>query len=129
MTLDHELLRCQAQDWYTMTVRQVELATSKNLELLAEQIRTAEVQKSLAVATASSLDVVRQRLEVINADCEKRFEVLKETIEEVCWREMNLFVQLSAPEPHQVLVLPENTSAIGVFGRPLQMAGERLPIG
>jgi hypothetical protein len=129
MTLDHELLRCQAQDWYTMTVRQVELATSKNLELLAEQIRTAEVQKSLAVATASSLDVVRQRLEVIHADCEKRFEVLKETIEEVCWREMNLFVQLSAPEPHQVLVLPENTSAIGVFGRPLQMAGERLPIG
>jgi hypothetical protein len=125
---DHELFSCQVQDWFAMVRRQHELTESKDFDRLAEKLRRAEVQMSLAVATEQSLQVVRQRLEVLAADREKRFEVCQEMIEEVCLREMNLYVTCSAPDSDNVLQL-QPTSAKGIFGMALQLAGEPIPLG
>jgi hypothetical protein len=54
--------------------------------------------------------------------------VVKELVEEVCVREMNLYVTVLEPNPRQSLVLKE-TSAVGFLGIPLRMAGEPLPVG
>lgn len=125
---DAELFQCHFEDWYSCVSRQQELTQQTDFDMLAEKLRRAEMQMSLAVAPPSSLEVVRERVKMITADREKRFEVMKEMIEEVCLREMNWHVRVSAPEKTQPLVL-QPTSALGVFGLPLQMAGERLPIG
>jgi hypothetical protein len=125
---DFELFRCQFLDWYDMVVRQNELSKEYSFDDLADDIRLAEMENSVAAASSQSLDVVRQRLELIVADREKRFEVLKETVEEICLREMNLFVELKAPEKMLTLELP-GTSARGLLGVALHLAGEPLPIG
>lgn len=125
---DAELFGCQFEDWYAMAKRQHELTTETNFEDLAEKLRRAEMQMSLAVAPHASLQVVRERVETITSDRSKRFEVLKEMIEEVCLREMNLHVCLNSPDSSQPLSL-QPTSAKGVFGVPLLVAGETLPIG
>ncbi len=125
---DFELFRCQFLDWYDMVVRQHELARETSFDTLADNIRYAEMENRVAGASSQSLGVVRQHLEQIVADREKRFEVLKDSVEEICLREMNLFVKLNAPEKMLTLELPK-TSASGLFGVALQIAGEPLPIG
>ena len=45
-------------------------------------------------------------LSTLRADRDKRFEVLKEMVEEVCRREMNLHVELLAPDKDLTLELP-----------------------
>ena len=126
--LDTELFTCQFTDWCTMVVRQNELTRTKDFAGLAEKLRRAEMQMSLAVASHKSLEVVRQRLEALAVDRETRFQVAKAMLEEVCLREMNLHVTVEAPERDKILPLPK-TSALGVFGKALELAGEPLPIG
>ena len=125
---DFELFRCQFLDWHTMAQRQQELTRRTDFEELAESIRRAEMEMSIAVASDQSLEKVRQRLEIIATDREKRLKILQEMLEEVCLREMNLHVKVVAPDRQQLLAL-QSTSALGIFGLPLQMAGEFLPIG
>lgn len=125
---DVELFRCRFLDYHDLVMQQKKLVQSSSFEALGEEIRLAEMEMSIAAASSQSLQVIRQRLEVIDTDRTKRFEVLKQMVEDVCFREMNLFVVLQAPEKTRTLVLQE-TSAIGLFGIPLQMAGETLPIG
>lgn len=126
--LDDELFRCQMQDWCAMAQRQKELTLIMDFEELAENIRRAEMEISFAVASEQSLEKVRQRLELITTDREKRLQVLQEMVQEVCLREMNLHVQVIAPDRLKLLVL-QPTSASGIFGLPLTIAGEALPIG
>jgi hypothetical protein len=96
---------------------------------LADQIRLAEMEMSIAVASDQQLGMVRKRLEIIATDRQKRFDILKEMVEEVCLREMNLHVCLQAPDPQRTMVLADTSSAKGFLGMPLQMAGEPLPVG
>lgn len=151
---DAELFRCRVLDWHTFVQRQHEILeqveqqqhkeqqqqeqrgdpkmmtpdTELFFEELAENIRQAEIQMSLAGATPQSLEVVRQRLDLIHTDREKRFQVLKEIVEEVCLREMNLFVSVCNPSKTDALDLRATPSALGIFGRALQAAGEILPL-
>jgi hypothetical protein len=126
---DSEMFEAQCQDWYAMVQRQHELVSS--FTDLAERIRKAEMIQGISSCATSdaSLSVVRQRLLQIMADRDKRFEVLREVVEEVCKREMNWHVHLIQPSDDTVLQLPNSTSVVGVFGPRLQMAGETLPIG
>jgi hypothetical protein len=126
--LDEELFRCQFLDWYDMVQRQQADRQPLRLDELAEQIRLAEMEMSIAVASEQSLGVVRKRLEMIATDRQKRFDVLKEMVAEVCLREMNLYIRLESPNPSKVLELAE-TSAVGFLGIPLELAGEPLPVG
>jgi hypothetical protein len=124
---DSRLFSCQFQDWFTMVNKQHELLQNKDFAALADEIRRAELELSIAGA-AKSLDVVQQRLEMLALDRKKKFEILKEMVEEVCLREMNLYVKVVAPAPERTLLLSD-TTALGFLGLPLIMAGESLPIG
>lgn len=100
----------------------------KETSSIAEDIRQAEMKMSIAGASEQSLKLVKERLLKIQSDREQRLEVLKEMVEELCVREMNLYVQLQGPAVTQPLVLAP-TSALGFLGTPLQLAGEPLPVG
>jgi len=124
---DPELLKCQLLDWFAIVDRQHIL--HENQKDLQEEIRRAEMKMSIASATHQSLKTVQESLEILEGIKTERFEVLKEMVEEVCLREMNLYVSLTGPRPQQVLELKETPSAPGLFGIPLRIAGEALPIG
>jgi hypothetical protein len=124
---DDELFKCQLLDWFAIVKRQHELQHTTSH--LADEIRNAEMNLSIAgVASEQSLKLVQERLEKMQSDRQQRLEVLKELVEEVCVREMNLYVTVKEPNPRQSLVLKQ-TSAVGFLGIPLQMAGEPLPVG
>jgi hypothetical protein len=121
-----ELWQAECEDWWMLVKKQQELA--KGFSTLSEEIRRAEMEMSMSAASPASLTLIRQRLELVSQDRQKRFEVLKEMIEEVCLREMNWRVTLKAPEKYVPLELP-STSVLGLLGLPLRLAGEPLPIG
>jgi hypothetical protein len=126
---DDELFRCHCVDWFNMVQRQHEIAQqNNNFDDIAETIRKAEIQLSLAAATNQSLDVVRVRLETLESDREKRYHVMKEIVEDLCLREMNLRVNITAPTLDKTLSL-QPTTALGVFGCALHLVGETLPLG
>lgn len=131
---DPELMRCQFVDWFTIVDRQHFLQKdafrpgSKDGDSLAEEIRLAELKMSVSQASKASLKLVKERLVTIRLDRSNRLAICKEMIEEVCLREMNLFVSLSGPSADRPLELKE-TSANGFLGTPLNCAGEILPIG
>lgn len=125
---DGELFEGQVQDFFALAKRQVALVKASDLEALEASIRNAEMEMSIAAASDESLGMVRQRLELIATDRQKRFDVLKQIVEEVCLREMNLYVDLKEPDKGQTLLL-QPTSALGLFGLALKKAGESLPIG
>jgi hypothetical protein len=125
---DGELFSCQYQDWYDLVGRQHRVVKDKDMDAFADELRRAEMEVSLSVAPAASLQVVRDRVSSMMEDRDKRFGVLREALEEVCLREMSLHVTLKSPDESQPLVL-HPTSAVGVFGLPLQMSGEVLPLG
>lgn len=125
-SFDRELLQCQLVDWFAMVERQHVL--QRENASLPDQIRRAEMAMSIAGAQEQSLKLVQERLEKMQADRQLRFDVLKELLEDMCLREMNLYVHVSSPDPTQSLVLKQ-TSALGFLGLPLQIAGELLPLG
>ena len=124
---DPELLKCQLLDWFAIVDQQHPLHEKQ--KHIQEDIRRAEMKMSIASATPQSLQTVKESLEMLRGIKQERFQVLKEMVEEVCLREMNLYVSLKGPQPQQVLELKETPSAPGLFGVPLQIAGEALPIG
>jgi hypothetical protein len=125
-SFDVELLKCQLLDWFAMVERQ-HLLQREN-ETLPDQIRQAEMAMSIAGAPDNSLTMVKQRLENMHSDRQLRLDVLKELLEDLCLREMNLYVNITGPDPRQSLSL-KPTTAGGFLGVPLQLAGETLPVG
>jgi preprotein translocase subunit YajC len=123
---DPEMMKCQMLDWFTMVDRQHELQQAH--KDLPDEIRRAEMKMSIAGASAQSLKMVKERLAAIQLDRQHRFEILREMVEEVCLREMNLFVHLTQPASQERLEL-KNVSAPGFLGIPLEQAGESLPLG
>jgi hypothetical protein len=124
---DPELLECQLLDWFDIVKRQHRLHQKQ--KELPDEIRRAEMKLSIAGASHQSLKKIREQLEMLQGIKEERFDILKEMVEEVCLREMNLYVSLTPPDPQQVLKLKGTHSANGLFGIPLEIAGETLPIG
>ncbi len=95
-----------------------------SLEDLSEEIRKAEIEVSIAMASSQALTVVQQRIEQIEKDRLKRFEILQEMVEECCLREMDLNIQLVAPDQDCVLELPQLRSVQGIFDPALQIASD-----
>lgn len=125
-TFDPELWEAYCDDWFELVTRQHELA--KDFSNLQDLIREAEMAISIKAASKQALEVVKQRLEMISQDRQKRFDVLTTMVEDVCWREMNLHIRVMDPAKNKVLKLP-NTSVLGFLGLPLLLAGESLPKG
>ena len=129
-SLDEELLRAQHDDWYEMVTeqRKLEEAEGPSFAELSERVQRAEMDAGVAVAPKSQLEVLHERLKLMEEDREKRFEVLEEIVVELALREMNFVLDLKMPPKEAVLELPE-MSALGLFGLQLQIADEPLPLG
>lgn len=128
---DSELFRCQVEDWFAMLHRQYVITNvaDPSFDSLAESIRRAEMQVSLAVATAQSLEVVMKRLQQMAFDREARFQILQDIVENhICLSELHLTIKLVAPESKCILELTKNDRP-GFFGELLLTANEKLPIG
>jgi hypothetical protein len=125
---DHELFMCQYEDWLAMVERQHVLVRDYDFDALERQIRRGEMRVSLAQAANQSLSVVLKRLEVFNADREKRWLLLQTIVEDTCKRELNLHVVLICPPKVEELRL-NPISSLGVFGQALEVVGEPLPMG
>ena len=139
-SLDCELLEAQYRDWRAMARRQRVLSsssggsgdrgvgTANRFADLSEEIRVAEIDVSIAMAAPPALEIVRQRLDLLERDRMKRFVVLEDIAKDVCRREMDMELVLRPPHKDAVLDLPE-ISALGIFGLQLRIAGEPLPLG
>lgn len=125
---DLRQFRCHMKDWQAMVDRQNILCQENDLEDLSEKMRHAELQSNLAGATRANLSAIRPRLEALSTDRDTRLQVLRDMMEEVCLRELNMFVSVQASSQSSG-PLPATPSAPGVFGRALQLAGIPLPVG
>ena len=103
---------------------------NKGFKELAEELRKSEIEVTIGMASKLQLEMVRDRIEGIEKDRMKRFEVLQDMLQDVCFREMDFHLKLTAPEKNLALELPELKSARGgVFGPALEIAGEVLSSG
>jgi soluble P-type ATPase len=127
---DSELFRAQYQDWFDMVVRQRELNTTtddSSLSQISETIREAEIELSIAMASASQLELVRQRLEALNVDKNARYIVLAQIVNDVALRELNENVVVLPATNDMSLDFPK-LSTPGLFGKQLVMSREVLPL-
>lgn len=127
---DSELFRAQYQDWFDMVVRQRELNTAtdgSSLSQISENIREAEIELSIAMASASQLELVRQRLEALIDDKNARYMVLAQIVNDVALRELNENIVVLPATNDMTFDFPKLSSP-GLFGKQLMMSQEVLPI-
>lgn len=127
---DSELFRAQYQDWFDMVKRQRELNTTtdgSNLSQISETIREAEIELSIAMASPSQLELVRQRLEALLADKNSRYMVLAQIVNDISLRELNENIVVLPATKDMSTDFP-NVSFPGLFGKQLMMSEETLPI-
>jgi len=91
---------------------------------LAEEMRKAEIEVSIAMAPKQALSVVQQRIDQIEKDRNRRFEILQEMLDEICLREMDFHLELNIPKKDVLLELPPINSVSGIFDPVLEMTGE-----
>lgn len=98
---------------------------NQDLEELIEELRLTEIHASIANSSHSALSLAQKKISQIEVDRIKRFDVLKDMVEECCIREMNLKIEIDAPKKDLILQLPRNDgSVIGLFDVALDSAGE-----
>lgn len=128
--IDAELFTAQHGDWMEMVLeqRKLEASSEPSFADLSETIQRAEIDAGVTAAPRKQLNMLRERLDFLEKDRAKRFEVLQEMVSEVCTRELNMEIELTAPDQDVILELPP-MSPLGVFGLQLQVAQEPLPLG
>ena len=128
--IDAELFTAQHGDWMEMVLeqRKLEASSEPSFAELSETIQRAEIDAGVTAAPRKQLNMLRERLDFLEKDRVKRFEVLQEMVGEVCMRELNMEIELTAPDQDDILELPP-MSPLGVFGLQLQIAREPLPLG
>lgn len=128
--IDAELFAAQHGDWMEMVLeqRKLEASSEPSFVELSETIQRAEIDAGVTAAPRKQLNMLRERLDFLEKDRVKRFEVLQEMVGEVCTRELNMEIGLTAPDQDVILELPP-MSPLGVFGLQLQVAQEPLPLG
>lgn len=126
--LDPEMFYAQYEDWYNGAKRQTELLESGFFDHQPDILRRSEVNHGVLKAPYSSLEALQGKLESLKIDRMKRFEFLRETVTEVCQREIGCDITLMAPDEDVVLKSPE-TTVLGVFGARVLKANEIIPIG
>ena len=128
---DSDLFRAQYQDWFDMVIRQRELNAAtdgSSLSQISETIRRAEIELSIAMASASQLELVRQRLEALTADKNARYLVLAQIVNDVALRELDENIVVLPTTDDMSSDFPKLSNP-GLFGKQLSMSAETLPIG
>jgi hypothetical protein len=115
--------------WAESCYDQQELSCKMNeqkqsLENLIEELRLTEIHASIANSSQSA-SLAQNKISQIEVDRMKRFEVLKDMVEECCIREMNLKIDIKAPKKDLILQLPLTDGSVsGLFDVALTSAGE-----
>eukprot|EP00804_Cyclotella_cryptica_P025062 CCRYP_016538-RA/>CCRYP_016538-RA protein AED:0.02 eAED:0.02 QI:160/1/1/1/1/1/2/172/862 len=128
---DSDLFRAQYQDWYDMVTRQRGLnagTDASSLLQISENIREAEIELSIAMASKGQLELVRQRLEALTIDKMARYFVLAQIVNDVALRELNENIIVLPTPKDMTSDFPELT-ALGLFGTQMILSKEVLPIG
>jgi hypothetical protein len=116
--------------WAESCYDQQELSCKMNeqkqsLENLIEELRLTEIHASIANSSQSALSLAQNKISQIEVDRMKRFEVLKDMVEECCIREMNLKIDIQVPKKDLILQLPLTDGSVsGLFDVALTSAGE-----
>jgi hypothetical protein len=97
------------------------------LSQISETIREAEIELSIAMASASQLELVRQRLEALIDDKNARYMVLAQIVNDVALRELNENIVVLPATNDMTFDFPKLSSP-GLFGKQLMMSQEVLPI-
>jgi len=128
--IDSELFTAQHGDWMEMVLeqRKLEASSEPSFTELSETIQRAEIDAGVTAAPRKQLNMLRERLDFLEKDRVKRFEVLQEMVGELCSRDLNMEIELTAPDQDVILELPP-MSPLGVFGLQLQVAQEPLLLG
>jgi hypothetical protein len=128
--IDTELFTAQHGDWMEMVLeqRKLEASSEPSFAELSETIQRAEIDAGVTAAPRKQLLQLRERLDFLEKDRVKRFEVLQEMVGEVCSRELKMEIELTAPDQDVILELPP-MSPLGVFGLQLQEAQEPSLLG
>ena len=172
ISFDRDLFEAQFYDWSTLVEMQYEhvcndtggsFSVNDDLSkgpgakncLSTFLLKTKEKEIELSVAMSSETALLDMRIHVnrIEMDVEKRFKILKDFVQSIGLREMNMKIYLKKPSVllHESNVddsapkTPEQhatgdyirsrglelkkTTAVGIFGHRLLMAGEKLPMG
>lgn len=128
---DSDLFRAQYQDWFDMVTRQRELNNANDgssLSQISESLRAAEIELSIAMASAPQLELVRQRLEALIVDKNTRYLVLAQIINDVSLRELNENIVVLPTTEDMSTDFPELPGALGLFGTQMLASEEVLPI-
>ena len=143
VALDTDIFCVKFKEWYKLCQSQRQLTSGKmdqksnesesysmksnnqlTFDELAEEMRKAEIEVSIAMASRQALSVVQQRIDQIVQDRLKRFEILQEIVKEVCLREMDFHLDLKIPSKDFILELPRIETVSGIFEPALRLAGE-----
>ncbi len=123
--LDTSKFRKMFKEWYALCRKQNSLSSeNQSFDELSEDMRKAEIEVSIAMAPKQALSVVQQRIDQIERDRMRRFEILREMLEEICLREMDFHLELKIPKKDTILELPCINSVSGIFDPILEMTGE-----
>ena len=128
---DSDLFRAQYQDWFDMVTRQRELNNANDgssLSQISESLRAAEIELSIAMASAPQLELVRQRLEALIVDKNTRYLVLAQIINDVSLRELNENIVVLPTTEDMSTDFPKLPGALGLFGTQMLASEEVLPI-
>lgn len=128
VSFDPPLFHAQYDDWHHAVRSQHDLSRTRAFSTLPERIQRAEMELGFLSATRHALEGLRQRLQALETERRRRLEVLRETVAEVCARELGREVGLAEPALEEVLSL-RKSGVKGVFGEMVEGRGMRLPHG
>ena len=118
-------------EWYDMSKEQNSIllgSTQQSISKLSDTIREAEIEVSIAMASSQALSIVLQRIDMLERDRQKKFEILQDMVQECCLREMDLVLDLRMPDISTILHLPDIKSVSGLFEKALEIAGDELSL-
>jgi len=127
-TWDPEIFKAQFQDWCDYVNVQHEIVQNDEFEEFSENMQQTEMELGLALASKSSLEMLKMRLGIMERDRQSRFELLQEVVQDVSLRELGCKITLTPLRPESILELPYS-SVLGVFGQKLVTEGLSMPIG
>jgi hypothetical protein len=121
------------RDWYNLCKRQQETfsrpdGVGNTLVELLKTMRQAEIESSIAISSWQDLSLARERIDMLRKDRQQKFDILEETIDDCCSREMDCRLKLLPINEYAVLSLPDIQSVAGIFDIGMELAGEIISI-
>jgi hypothetical protein len=117
------------RDWYNLSKRQRETFSKPDgagdtLDDILKNMRQAEIEASIAVSSRQDLLMARERIHMLRNDRQQKFDILEETLDDCCLREMDCKISLIPINEYVALSLPNIQSVAGIFDIGMELVGE-----